>query len=248
MGGRTVGSPNSRKMAILPRPMASDRPTFKVSERSVFGSRSSRRLRRSGMVPGVVYKGGEQARSFEANAHDLQMFLAEGHALFDLEIEGAGSVPVVLKDQQRHPVRGELVHIDCHEVDLSVKIEADVEVILEGADDAPGVKEGGILEHVLREVTVLALPTDIPDSISVDVSAMVIGDTLQLDSATAPEGVEFVADDLSEITIATLNPPKLVEEEEPGVEEETEVIGEESGDDAEGDSGDDDGDSGDDEG
>jgi large subunit ribosomal protein L25 len=205
--------------------MASSRPTFKVSERTDFGSRTARRLRRDGQVPGVVYTSGEEARPFQANAHDITLFLAEGHALFDLEIEGSGAVPVVVKEQQRHPVRGELVHLDCQQVDLDVKIQADVSLELIGAEDAPGAKEGGILEHITREITVEALPTDIPDSLELDVSAMAIGDTLNLELVQLPDGVELVADNPEEITIATLNPPKIVEEDTE-VEEETEVIGE----------------------
>lgn len=210
--------------------MAATRPVFKVAERNEFGSRTSRRLRRDGFVPGVVYTGGDEARAFQADAHDLTLFINEGHALFDLEIEGAGKVPVVVKEEQRHPVRGDLVHIDCQQVDLDQEIQADVAIELVGVDDAPGVKEGGILEHVTREVTIEALPTDIPDEgLTVDVSAMVIGDTIQLDVVTPPDGVKFATDTPEEITIATLNPPKVVEEE-PEVEEETEVIGEGEGD------------------
>ncbi|MCB0875442.1 MAG: 50S ribosomal protein L25 [Solirubrobacterales bacterium] len=214
--------------------MATTRPSFKVSERTEFGSRTSRRLRRRGLVPGVVYTGGEDARPFQADAHDLSLFINEGHALFDLDIEGAGKVPVVVKEEQRHPVRGDLLHLDCQQVDLKQEIQADVAIELDGVEDAPGVKEGGILEHVTREITIEALPTDIPDEgLHVDVSAMVIGDTIQLDSITPPDGVRFVADAPEEITIATLNPPRVVEEEEPEVEEETELVGEGEGEGAE---------------
>lgn len=232
--------------------MASDRPTLKVAERSSFGSRTSRRLRREGRVPGVVYTAGKPARPFTADAHTIALFLGEGHTLFDLEIEGeSGSVPVVVKEEQRHPVRGELVHIDCHEVDLEQEIQADVSIELEGVEEAPGVKEGGILEHVTRDVTVEALPTAIPERLTVDVSAMVIGDTIQLSVVTPPAGVKLMAEHPDEVTIATLNPPRV--EEEPEVEVETELIGEEGeegepaedGDEAAEDGGEDSGDSGD---
>jgi len=207
--------------------MAATRPSFKVAERTEFGSRTARRLRRDGIVPGVVYTGGEAARPFQADAHDLSLFIGEGHALFDLEVEGEGKVPVVIKEEQRHPVRGDLIHIDCQQVDLEQEIQADIAIELSGAEDAPGVKEGGILEHVTREITIEALPTDIPDEgLTVDVSAMTIGDTIQLDSITPPAGVKFVADAPEEVTLATLNPPRVVEEEEPEVEEETELVGE----------------------
>lgn len=204
--------------------MAANRPTLKVAERKAFGSRTTRRLRRDGLIPGIVYTGGEDARPFQADAHDLSLFIGEGHALFDLEIEGAKSVPVVVKEEQRHPVRGDLMHLDCQQVNLDEEIQADVSLELEGVEDSPGVKEGGILEHVTREITIEALPTAIPDSITIDVSEMNIGDTVQLDSVAAPEGVKFMADAPEEVTIATLNPPKI--EEEPEVEEETELVGE----------------------
>jgi large subunit ribosomal protein L25 len=124
-------------------------------------------------------------------------------------------------------VRGNLIHLDLQEVKLDVKIEADVTIELIGTEDAPGVKEGGVLEHVTHEITISALPTAIPESIPADVSAMVIGDTLQLSALIAPEGVEFaLGEDQSadEITIATLSPPRV--EEEPDVEEEPELVGE----------------------
>jgi large subunit ribosomal protein L25 len=205
--------------------MATTRPSFKVSERTDFGSRTSRRLRRAGMIPGVVYTAGEKARPFQADARLLNQFLAEGHTLFDLEIEGLAKVPVVVKDQQRHPVRGELVHLDFHQVDLDTEIQAEVPVELEGAEEAAGVREGGILEHVTREVTVEALPADIPESLTIDVVEMVIGDTVQLDQLSVPAGVKLVAETPEEITIATLNPPPVAEPE-PELEQEAELVGE----------------------
>ena len=89
--------------------------------------------------------------------------LAGGQALFDLELEGGKAVPVVVKEQQLHPVRGSLQHIDLQEVKLDEAIQAEVAIELEGAETAPGVKGGGVLEHVTREITVEALPTEIPE-------------------------------------------------------------------------------------
>ena len=211
--------------------MASSRSTLKVAPRQEFGSRTSRRLRRDGLVPGVVYSGGADSRPFQVAEREVRSLIAEGAALFDLEIEGAKAVPVVVKEQQLHPVRGTLQHIDLQEVNLNEAIQAEVALELEGAETAPGVKGGGVLEHVTREITVEALPTDIPDRIVVDVSAMEINDTLALDAVSAPEGVTFVADEPEEVTIVTLSPPR-VEEVAPEVEEETELVGEGEGDEA----------------
>ena len=225
--------------------MAAARSTLKVAPRADFGSRSSRRLRREGVVPGVVYSGGEDAIAFQVAEREVRNILHEGAALFDLEVEGSKAVPVVIKDQQLHPVRGSIQHLDLQQVKLDEAIQADVILELEGVDDAPGVKASGVLEHVTREVTVEALPTEIPDKIVVDVSAMEINDTLQLSTVTAPDGVTFVADDPEEVTIVTLSPPRVEEVVETEVEEETELVGEGDGE-AEGDAGE--GDSGDSDG
>jgi large subunit ribosomal protein L25 len=195
-------------------------------------------MRREGLVPGVVYSGGSEATHFQVSERDVRGVIAEGAALFDLSVDGGKARPVVVKEQQLHPVKGTLRHIDLQEVNLKEAIQAEVLIELEGTEDAPGVKQSGVLEHVTREILVEALPTDIPDKIVVDVSAMEINDTLQLSSVEVPSGVTFVAEDPEEVTIATLAPPR-VEEAAPEVEEETELVGE-----TDGDSGDGDGDSG----
>jgi large subunit ribosomal protein L25 len=207
--------------------MARGREKLKAAPRGEFGSRGARRLRREGLVPGVVYAGGEEARTFQVAEREVRAVLASGQALFDLEVEGSKSVPVVVKEQQLHPVRGHLQHLDLHEVKLDEEIQAEVAIELEGAEEAPGVKGGGVLEHVTREITVEALPTEIPERLVLDVSAMEINDTLQLTAVPVPEGVQLVADDPDEVTIATLSPPRVEEEPEPAVEEEAELVGEE---------------------
>jgi large subunit ribosomal protein L25 len=226
--------------------MASKRSTLKAAPRADFGSRSSRRMRREGVVPGVVYSGGSEAKPFQVVERDVRSVLSEGAALFDLEIDGSKAVPVVIKEEQHHPVKGSIQHLDLMQVKLDEAIQAEVVIELEGVDSAPGVKGGGVLEHVTREITIEALPTEIPDNIVVDVSAMEINDTLQLSTITPPDGVKFVADDPEEVTLVTLSPPR-VEEVEPEVEEEAELVGEGEGEGeaAEGDGG---GDSGDSEG
>jgi len=222
--------------------MADARTTLNVAPRENFGSRNARRMRREGLVPGVVYSGGSEATAFQVSERDVRSVIAEGAALFDISVDGGKARPVVIKEQQLHPVRGTLRHIDLQEVKLDEAIQAEVLIELEGADDAPGVKAGGVLDHVTREITVEALPTAIPDKITVDVSTMEINDTLQLSAIEAPEGITFIVEEGEEITIVTLAPPR-VEEVAPEVEEETELVGEgegEGGDEAaagEGDSG-----------
>ena len=207
--------------------MAQGRDTLKVEPREEFGSRQSRRLRHSGFVPGVLYGGGSEARPFKVAERQASSFLSDGHTLFDLEIEGSKPVPVVVKEQQQHPVRGDLLHLDCLEVKLDEAIQAEVPLELEGTEEAPGVTEGGVLEHVTREITVEALPAEIPEVLHADVSEMTIGDTLQLSVLTPPPGVKFMVDDPEEVTLATLSPPRIEEEPEPELEEEAELVGEE---------------------
>ena len=207
--------------------MAQGRDTLKAAPRTEFGSRTARRLRRDGLVPGVVYTGGDEARPFQVAEREIRNILHSGAALFDLEIEGEKAVPVVVKDSQLHPVRGDLRHFDLVQVRLDEKIQAEVSLELEGAEDAPGSKEGGVLEHITREITVEALPTDIPEMITVNVSAMEINDVITLATVNAPQGVEFVADDLEEITVATLTPPRLEQELEE-IEEEAALVGEDA--------------------
>jgi large subunit ribosomal protein L25 len=201
------------------------RTSLIVEPREERGSRASRRLRRQGLVPGIVYGIGGDTLSFKVDRRRLRAVLAEGHALFDLELDGGQREPVIVKDQQRDPVRGAVLHLDLLKVRLDEKIQATVALELEGVEDAPGVREGGVLEHVTREVTIEALPTDIPDRIVADVSGMGIAETLTLDSVGALTGVEIVGD-LEDIVVATITAPSEVEEEEE-IEEEAALVGEE---------------------
>lgn len=207
--------------------MADGRPTLEVEERPERGSRETRRLRRAGYVPGVVYGGTGQtgATAFKVNARVLRAALHEGSALIDVKVGPAKPLPVIVKDQQIHPVRDEYLHIDLLEVRLDEKIQTTVAVELVGVEEAPGVKEGGVLEHSARELNIETLPTNIPERITVDVSAMEINATMHLSEISPPKDVVFL-DDLEETIVATITPPSKVEEPEAAVEEEAELVGE----------------------
>jgi large subunit ribosomal protein L25 len=200
----------------------SDTTALAVAAREPSGSRQARRLRREGKALGVVYGGGADPVSFEVDARLLRNTLAHAGAVLNLSIDGAAPTPVVVKEVTRHPVNGETVHLDLLRVRLDRPIQATVILELTGSEDAPGVKEGGVLEHVTRELTIEALPTDIPDAIQHDVSEMVIGDTLTLEALTAPAKVTLLDD--PETVIATLTPPRLQVEAEEEIEEETELV------------------------
>ncbi len=201
-----------------------------VTQREPAGSREARRLRRTGNVPGIVYGGGEHPIAFQVDARALRQALAHAGAVLDLQIDGATGTAVVLKDLARHPVSGETVHVALLRVRLDVAIETPVLLELVGAENSPAAKDGGVFEQVARELTIEALPAEIPDSIQHDVSELNVGDTVSLDALTPPDGVKFVDD--PETVIVTVSAPRLQLVDENEIEEETEVVGE-AGQDAE---------------
>jgi large subunit ribosomal protein L25 len=202
----------------------SDSTALAVEHRDPDGSRAARRLRRQGLVPGVVYGGGQDPVSFQVEARVLRQALSHTGAVLELEVDGAGGTPVVVKELSRHPVSGATVHVDLLRVRLDQAIQATVVLELDGGENAPGVKEGGVLEQVTRDLTIEALPTDIPDSLHHDVSELQIGDTLTIGSLTTPPGVKLLDD--PEAVIATVTPPRLQTAEEEEIEQETELVAE----------------------
>ena len=200
-----------------------DTNTLSLTARDPEGSRNARRLRRSGLVPGVIYGGGDAPTHFAVDARILRNTLAHSGAILEVSLDGAKGTPVLVKDVQRHPVRGEAVHVDFLRVRMDQAIQTTVTVELVGADAAPGVVEGGVLSQETREITIEALPGDIPDSIQHDVSGLEMNATLTLEAITAPAGVTVIDD--ADTVIATITPPTLepVEEE---IETETELVGE----------------------
>jgi large subunit ribosomal protein L25 len=200
--------------------------TLNAELRESAHSRATRRLRREGRVPGVLYGLGTDPQPISVDERELRHALAGHGAVLDVALDGS-STSAVLKESQLDPVRGDILHVDLLRVDLNKPIESQVVIHLVGGEDSPGVKEGGVLEHVTREVTVEALPNDIPEFIEHDVSHMEMLGTELLSAVTAPEGVTF-KDDLDEIVIASISPPR-VEEEPEEIEEETGVVGEGAG-------------------
>jgi large subunit ribosomal protein L25 len=203
--------------------MASTDSTLPLTVRDPEGSRSARRLRRDGLVPGVIYGGGDEPQHFAVDARTLRNTLARAGQVIEVTLDGGATSNVLIKDVQRHPVRGEAVHVDLLRVRMDVAIHATVPIDFVGSDEAPGVTEGGIFNQELREVNIEALPGDIPDSIQHDVSGLTMNETITLEVLAAPSGVTLL--DEPETVIATITPPTLepVEEE---IETETELVGE----------------------
>jgi large subunit ribosomal protein L25 len=201
--------------------MAGERVKLQVSERESRGSAESRRLRKQGLIPGVLYGRGKDPHPIFVPERELRRVLTGAgglHAILDVTLEGQKTThPSILKDYQQHPVRGGIIHIDLQEVRLDQPIQASVNVQLVG--EPTGVKEGGVLSQVQREINVEALPMEIPEHIDLDVSGMAIGDTLRLVDLSPMEGVTYL-DDPEETVLASVALPAREVEPEPeeGVE------------------------------
>jgi large subunit ribosomal protein L25 len=200
--------------------MAGERTKLVVAQREKLGSAESRRLRGQGVVPGVLYGNGEPV-AISIAERELRRALTGSaglHTILDVEIDGKGSTHAsILKEYQVDPVRGGVTHVDLQEVRLDQAIHASVSVQLVGGEDAPGVREGGVLSQPLREVTVEALPLEVPEHLVLDVSGMEIGGTLRISDLTAPDGVTLLDD--PEMVVATVTAPTKVVEPEPTEEE-----------------------------
>jgi large subunit ribosomal protein L25 len=198
-----------------------------VSERGAdgIGSRNAKRLRRQGLIPGVLYGKGH-SRAIAVDERTLRAALTGPsglHAIVDVVVEGQKTPHhAVLKEYERHPIRGTITHIDLHEIRLDQPIQATVAVQLVG--DSVGVRQGGVIQHVTREIQVQALPTNIPEHIDVDVSDLDVGDTIRLENLHVFEGVEYLGDPY-ETVIANCTVPRglaALEEEEAAEGEELE--------------------------
>ena len=170
------------------------------------------------MIPGVLYGRGKPQHPICVPERELRRVLTGSHglhAILDVVLDGDGSARAsILKDYQQDPLRGRITHVDLQEVRLDQPIQAQVVVELVGAEDAPGIREGGVLSQVNREVNVEALPMEVPDRLELDVSGLAIGDTLRVADLRAPEGVTLL-DDPEETVLATLTlPTRVVEPEE----------------------------------
>lgn len=160
----------------------------------MLGSAESRRLRRRGFIPGVLY-GRSEPVSIAVGERELRAALttpAGSHAVLDVAIDGGRTHSVILKDFQRDKVRGQIIHIDLQEVRLDQPIQTTVGVVLVG--EAVGVKEGGVLAQVTNDLNVEALPLEVPQHVEADISGLGIGEVLRIADLTIPDGVTLLDD------------------------------------------------------
>lgn len=186
--------------------------TLQATKRVTSGSRASRRLRRDGRVPGVVYGTTVDTQPIHVSSRDLYSVLhteAGLNAIIELDVDGE-SVLTVAREVQRHPVRGEIQHLDFIEVRMDQEIQAEVGVVYTGTP--VGVRdEGGIVETIENSVMIWALPTAIPSSIEVDVEHLSVGDTLKGSDLPEIEGVRYELDDEAPL-LTVVVPAAIVEE------------------------------------
>lgn len=199
---------------------------LKATLRSTVGNGPARQLRQQGKMPAVLYGPKTESVPLIIDTKELEACLKEGsvaQSIFNLAVEGGAkkATAVMIREMQRHPVSGDILHADFYEIDMKHRIRVMVPVTTVGK--SKGVELGGTLQIVRREIEVLCLPTEIPDNIVVDITELDMGDSVHVDELPLPDGVELPAD--LNFTVLTVMSPKI--EEEP-VEEGEEEEGEET--------------------
>jgi large subunit ribosomal protein L25 len=190
--------------------------------RTVKGSRPAGRLRREGKVPAVVYGLDTETLNVTVPARELQHILsgeAGANALITLKYDG-DDVLTLARQIQRHPTRGELIHVDFVRIRRDVAVEAEIPVHLEG--EPAGVRDGGVLEQLVFSLAIEAKPADIPNAIEVDVSALEIGDQMRIEELSVPAGVAVMHE--PEELVVQVVMPRVIEEPEPAEGEEGEEV------------------------
>jgi large subunit ribosomal protein L25 len=191
-----------------------ERVTLKAQVRDGVGKGAARSLRRAGAIPGIVYGRGRDPRPVAVEGRALAAALhthAGLNVLIDLDLGGASGEPtvVMVREVQRDIFRHQPIHVDFHAISLTERLEAHVPIVLRGT--AKGVAEGGVVEHILRDVLVECLPTQIPEQFELDVTELVVGRSLHASDLTVPEGVTLLTP--PEDVIVTVVAPRVIEEE-----------------------------------
>lgn len=199
--------------------------------RKELGKEANKRLRETGFIPAVVYRHGRETVPLKVSRQDLHHILRTEHgenAVISLTVTGDSKKQkerlVMVKEIQQEPIHGNILHVDFHEISLTEKLKVNIPVEAKG--EPVGVKQdGGVLEHTLREVEAECLPTEIPERLEIDVSALKIGDSLRVRDLTVPPAVKILSD--ADLTLFTVKPPHVEKVEEVVPEEvvtEPEVI------------------------
>lgn len=195
--------------------------TLKAEERARTGSGVLKQMRREGFVPSVIYGGGSENKNVKVHAktfRDMLNHAVSDSILVNLDVEGSGTQLAFLQDVQHNAITGEILHVDFLAVNADSSINANLPLELTG--EAVGVAAGGLLEQMLHSLEVSCLPKDLPESILADVSALDIGDALNIGALALPEGVTPALN--ADVVVAIVAKARVVEtdeEEEEGGEE-----------------------------
>lgn len=205
-----------------------ERHSIEAELRTETGKGAARRIRRSGLIPGVVYGRGNEPRSIKIDPQDIEKLLLS-NAIFDLTFVGEDGEEstVIIKDYQKDVIKQNLLHVDFQFISMDEKITVSVPMNLEG--EAVGVRDGGVLQQLLREIDIDVLPSEIPEEITIDISELEVGESLSVADLELPESIDLVTDS-DEVIVTVVTPTELVEEDEEEEEDEflePEVIGEE---------------------
>ena len=202
---------------------------LKGSTREGTGKTAARATRRAGRVPAVIYGNKLESVLISLDPVDLRHQLRGPgffSRVFDLDVEG-DTHRVLARDLQLDPVSGRPIHVDFMRFSAETKINVDVQVIFENEEESPGIKRGGVLNVVRHAIELLCSPDSIPESISIDLTGLDIGDSVHVSAIELPDGVELTITD-RDFTIATVAAPTVMQKpEEEEEEEEEEVEGEE---------------------
>jgi large subunit ribosomal protein L25 len=202
--------------------MAGKIPDLEVQERTGTGKGAARQARRDGMVPGIVFGGDVDPLPIQLDFNKLLTMLRKGRfkaTLFNLKVEGHDDVRVICRDVQRHVVKDLPTHVDFMRLKRTTQINLFINVEVEGEDVSPGLKKGGTMTLVRPEVELVVTAADIPESITVDVSALEIGDSLTISDVKVPEGSKPVID--RDFVIAQISAPSALKSSDDEDEDDT---------------------------
>ncbi len=203
--------------------------TLTAESRTDAGRGASRRLRRQGKVPAILYGGTEGAKAITLDHNELLQNLkseAFHSHLLDIRIGKKKVGQAIIKDIQHHPFKHEVLHVDLLRVEAGHALHMQVPLHFRGSDTAPGVKAGGVFSRNIVEVEILCLPKDLPEYLEVDVSGLEIGDSVHLSDVPLPEGVELIAlshGEEHDTAVAAVHHPRVTAEEEVAAEEAAEA-------------------------
>ena len=189
-----------------------------VKKRNNQGTSSSRRMRSDGLLPGIIYGSDKESDIVEMNLNQVEKILknhSSDSVLIEVDLEDEGSVRVLLKEVQYHPVTSSILHVDLQRVVAGKPIQVDVAIELNGEPE--GVKSGGIIDHKIHSLSVECLPKDMIESIPVDITNLEIGDSLTVSDITVTSKIKILSDE--NLQVISINAPKVIDSSDEETEE-----------------------------